>query len=179
MHHAAARPEGKHMNIFYSDDNERLTKDIRALMERAAARAVELEFGDALRDADIDPSCVDAEIGVTVVDAEEIRELNRDYRGNDSVTDVLSFPQYDDIEDLERDLIEPVCTALIGDVVICYDKVLSQAGEYGTGTAREFVYMFTHSILHLLGYDHMEEEERLEMRAREEQIMQAIGVTRS
>lgn len=167
------------MNIYYSDEEIRLNDGIKALMEKAAEAAVSLEFGDVLQSAGLDASSADAEIGVTVVQADEIQELNREYRGNDSVTDVLSFPQYDDIEDLERDLTEPLCTALIGDVVICYDKVLSQAEEYGTGTAREFVYMFTHSILHLLGYDHMEEDERLEMRAREEQIMQAIGVTRS
>ena len=166
------------MNLYYSDENGYLTDDIRRLMEKAALEAAELEFGAELRAAGIDLRDTDAEIGVTVVDEEEIRELNREHRGNDSVTDVLSFPQYDDIDDLISDLTDPAFTVLIGDVVICYDKVLSQAEEYGTGVTREFVYMFTHSILHLLGYDHMEEDERRLMRAREEQIMQAVGVTR-
>ena len=166
------------MTIYYSDEENRLTQEIRDLMEKAAFRAVSLEFDDVLGDAGSDAASIDAEIGVTVVDAEEIRELNRDYRGNDSVTDVLSFPQYDDMEELAEDLVSCDASVLIGDVVICYDRVLSQAEEYGTGVTREFVYLFTHSILHLMGYDHMEEEERAEMRAREELILDSIGVGR-
>lgn len=166
------------MTIFYSDEDNRLTPEIRALMEKAAHEALILEFGDVLSGAGLDASSADAEIGVTVVDADEIKQLNRDYRGNDSVTDVLSFPQYDDMEELAEDLALEVSSVLIGDVVICYDRVLSQAEEFGTGVTREFVYLFTHSILHLMGYDHMDEEERAEMRAREEQILDSIGVRR-
>lgn len=165
------------MNIYYSDEEGRLNPEIKELMEKAAARAVDLEFGDVLGEG-MTAAEADAEIGVTVVDAEEIRELNRDYRGNDSVTDVLSFPQYDDMEELASDLADDEVTALIGDVVICYDRVLSQAEEFGTGVTREFVYLFTHSILHLMGYDHMEEDERRIMRAREEEILDPIGVIR-
>ena len=124
------------------------------------------------------PEDADAEVGVTVVSGDEIRVLNRDYRGVDRITDVLSFPQYADMEDLAEDLTDSESQVLIGDVVICYDKVLSQAEEFGTGITREFVYLFTHSILHLMGYDHMDDEEKQEMRAREEEILQAIGVTR-
>lgn len=166
------------MNIYYSDEESRLNDGIKALMEKAAEAAVSLEFGDVFQSVGLDASSADAEIGVTVVQADEIQELNREYRGNDSVTDVLSFPQYDDMDELASDLIDEEVTALIGDVVICYDRVLSQAEEFGTGVTREFVYLFTHSILHLMGYDHIEDEERRVMRAREEQIMELIGVTR-
>lgn len=166
------------MTIYYSDEENRLTPEIRALMEKAAFEAVKMEFGDVLAESDGDAESIDAEIGVTVTDADEIRQLNRDYRGNDSVTDVLSFPQYDDMDELAEDLVSGEVSVLIGDVVICYDRVLSQAEEFGTGVTREFVYLFTHSILHLMGYDHMEEEERAEMRAREEQILDLIGVRR-
>ena len=114
------------MNLYYSDENGYLTDDIRRLMEKAALEAAELEFGAELRAAGIDLRDTDAEIGVTVVDEEEIRELNREHRGNDSVTDVLSFPQYDDIDDLISDLTDPAFTVLIGDVVICYDKECRQ-----------------------------------------------------
>lgn len=165
------------MTIYYSDEENRLTQEIRDLMEKAAFRAVSLELGDVTGDP-ADAASIDAEIGVTVVDAEEIKQLNRDYRGNDSVTDVLSFPQYDDMEEMAEDIASGTASVLIGDVVICYDRVLSQAEEYGTGVTREFVYLFTHSILHLMGYDHMEEEERAEMRAREELILDSIGVVR-
>ena len=147
-------------------------------MEQAANKAVGLEFGKDFEAAGMSPEDADAEVGVTVVSGDEIRVLNRDYRGVDRITDVLSFPQYDDMEDLAEDLTNNESQVLIGDVVICYDKVLSQAEEFGTGITREFVYLFTHSILHLMGYDHMEDAERQEMRAREEEIMQAIGVTR-
>ena len=166
------------MNIYYSDEENRLNEEIKALMEKAALRALSLEFAEDLDEAGLDAADADAEIGVTVVDADEIRQLNADYRGNDSVTDVLSFPQYDDMDEFADDLTDDSVTALIGDVVICYDRVLSQAEEFGTGVTREFVYLFTHSILHLMGYDHMEEDERRVMRAREEEILDSIGVTR-
>ena len=166
------------MNIYYSDEEGRLNPEIKSLMEKAALKALGLEFPDVLEENSMKPDDLDAEIGVTVVDAEEIRELNRDYRGNDSVTDVLSFPQFDDMEELAYDLADEAVTALIGDVVICYDRVLSQAEEFGTGVTREFVYLFTHSILHLMGYDHMEEDEKREMRSREEEILGSIGVNR-
>lgn len=166
------------MTIYYSDEDGRLTEEIKTLMEAAAAKAIELEFDSELRDADMDASEVDAEVSVTVVSGDEIRELNRDYRGKDSVTDVLSFPQFDDYEELVYDLIENEYTTLLGDVVLCYDRAVSQAEEYGTGITRELVYLFVHSILHLMGYDHEEEDDKIIMRAREEQIMGAIGVVR-
>ena len=166
------------MNIYYSDEAGRLNEEIKALMTLSAEKAVGLEFADDLSAAGIDAASADAEIGVTVVDGDEIKELNRDYRGIDSVTDVLSFPQYDDMDELAEDLTDEGVTALIGDVVICYDRVLSQAEEFGTGVTREFVYLFTHSILHLMGYDHMEDDERRVMRAREEEILDSIGVSK-
>ncbi|MBQ6314907.1 MAG: rRNA maturation RNase YbeY [Mogibacterium sp.] len=166
------------MVIFYSDESNKLTPEITALMEKAAVTALDMEFGEALREAGTSAEQCDAEISVTVVDGEEIRELNRDYRGIDRVTDVLSFPQYDDYEELEDELAEGGAAVLIGDVVLCYDRAVSQAEEYGTGIVRETVYLFTHSILHLMGYDHEDEEERAVMRKREEEIMEAIGVGR-
>ena len=166
------------MTIFYSDEDARLTPEIRSLMEEAALTAIGTEFAEELEEAGISAGEVDAEVSVTVVGGEEIRELNRDYRGKDSVTDVLSFPQFDDYAELTEDLIENEYTTLIGDVVLCYDRAVSQAEEYGTGITRELVYLFVHSILHLMGYDHEDEEERKIMRSREEDIMSAIGVTR-
>ena len=166
------------MEIYFCDEKNRLTEEMRSLMYQAALAALTLEFSQEGEAAVICVEDADAEIGVTVADGEEIRELNREYRGVDSVTDVLSFPQYDDMDELAADLEDGSGTVLIGDVVICYDRVLTQAEEFGTGVKREFVYLFTQSILHLLGYDHMEDEEKREMRAREEEILCAIGVTR-
>ena len=113
------------------------------------------------------------EVSLTIVTEDEIRELNRDYRDNDSVTDVLSFPQFDDIDEIPDDM-----PTLIGDVVICDDKVKKQAEEYGHGYQRELMYLFTHSILHLIGYDHMTDEDKEKMRAEEEKILERVGIVR-
>ena len=165
------------MQIVFSDEFDRLTPELWKLMEQAADAAVETEFGSELRDEGIDPRDADAEIGVTVVDDEAILELNREYREKDSVTDVLSFPQFEGHDDLLDDLLDEG-TTLIGDVVICYEQAARQAEEYGTGMTREMLYLFVHSVMHLFGYDHMNEEEKALMRAREEEVLTGIGVDR-
>ena len=122
-------------------------------------------------DEGLDPSMT--EISLSVVSEEEIHELNREFREIDRVTDVLSFPQYSSLEEIAGEKV-----ILLGDVVICDDVARRQAGEYGHSYEREFVYLFVHSILHLLGYDHMNPEEKKEMRSREEEIMSYIGLER-
>lgn len=118
-----------------------------------------------------------AEVSVSFVTPEEIRSLNREYRDVDSVTDVLSFPQFDSVDDL-IDMQEETGVAELGDVVICMERALSQAEEFGHPLEREVIYLFVHSILHLLGYDHMEEEDKKVMRAREEEVMSELGIGR-
>lgn len=118
-----------------------------------------------------------AEVSVSFVTPEEIQSLNRDYRNVDSVTDVLSFPQFDSVDDL-IDMQEETGVAELGDVVICMDRAKEQAEEFGHPLEREVIYLFVHSILHLLGYDHMEEEQKAEMRAREDEVMGELGITR-
>lgn len=118
-----------------------------------------------------------AEVSVSFVTPEEIQSLNRDYRNVDSVTDVLSFPQFDSVDDL-IDMQEETGVAELGDVVICMDRAKEQAEEFGHSLEREVIYLFVHSILHLLGYDHMEEEQKAEMRAREDEVMGELGITR-
>lgn len=115
----------------------------------------------------------DIEISLTFTDEDEIREINRDYREIDSVTDVLSFPQFESPQDIPE---SGYC--LLGDVVICVPRAESQAKEYGHSEERELVYLFTHSMFHLLGYDHMEEEEKRVMRQAEEAVMEKTGVRR-
>lgn len=150
------------MNLIFSD--ERMPGQI---VIDHMTQAAEL----CLRGENLDPDQV--EISVTFVSTEEIHELNRIYRDKDSVTDVLSFPQYDSLDDMKVDGI--LC---LGDVVICPEQALLQADEYGHSGERELVYLFVHSIFHLLGYDHMEEEEKNDMRAQEEKIMSQIGLIR-
>ena len=114
-----------------------------------------------------------AQISLTLISPEEIRSLNRDYRGVDNVTDVLSFPQFESTDDLPE--AGEIC---LGDVVICEDRVKEQADEYGHSYEREFIYLFVHSLLHLLGYDHMEDEEKAAMRYREEAVMNQLDLRR-
>lgn len=147
----------------YFEEGQVVSDEMRATMERAAERCLKLEQIPEDR----------AEISVTFVDAEEIRTLNRDYRENDKVTDVLSFPQFDDLNELPE--VGEIC---LGDVVICKERAEEQAEEFGHSFQREIIYLFTHSILHLLGYDHMEEDEKKEMRAREEEVMTYLGIGR-
>lgn len=109
------------------------------------------------------------EVSISLVDAETIHILNREYRGVDRVTDVLSFP----LE--ERD---PEGCLLLGDVVINLQKVKEQAEEYGHSEKRELSYLSVHSLLHLLGYDHEEEEEKRLMRQKEERILASLDLGR-
>ena len=115
------------------------------------------------------------------VSLEEIHEINNETRGVDRPTDVLSFPNLDDIfgqtikvKDFPFD-IDPETNMLnLGSIVMCIDKIFQQAEEFGTGEMREFSYLLTHGMLHILGYDHMEEEDKVIMRAKEEELLEEI-----
>ena len=164
------------MQIVFNDEFDRLTPEMWSLMDRAADVALRTEFGDEI---DLDSVENDPEVGVTIVDENTILELNREYREKDRVTDVLSFPQFGGHDELLDDLADDDTATLVGDVVICYEQAARQAEEYGTGLTREMLYLFVHSMMHLFGYDHMEEDEKKVMRAREEEVLSAIGVERS
>lgn len=107
------------------------------------------------------------EISISFVENQEIRELNRVYRGVDKETDVLSFPMDDEfgLEEL-----------LLGDIIISIDKAFEQSLDYGHTIEREIGYLTAHSMFHLLGYDHMNDEEKLEMREREKQVMKNLKI---
>lgn len=150
------------MNIIFSEE----------IMPGQSVVDYMIEAGELCVKAEgLDPERV--EISVTFVSTEEIRELNGVYRGKDRVTDVLSFPQYEDLNEVPKEGV--IC---LGDVVICPEQALLQADEYGHSGERELVYLFVHSIFHLLGYDHMEEDDKQEMRDMEEKIMSQIGLIR-
>lgn len=103
---------------------------------------------------------------------EIIKEINRDYRGKDSATDVISFA-YHETEGFD---VGPYDT--LGDIVISLERVEEQSLDYGHSLKREFYYVLTHGILHLLGYDHIEESDKKEMREREEEILKKFGYVR-
>ena len=128
-----------------------------ALVKKAAAAA--------LRAENVDEPC---EIGVTLTNDEGIHVINRENRGVDRPTDVLSFP----IDEMDYDL---NCRYL-GDMVLSLERAEAQSEEYGGGYAHEVQYLTVHSVLHLLGYDHLDEGvEKARMRAREKAIMKELG----
>lgn len=118
----------------------------------------------------------DAEVSVVFVDDEEIRKINNEFRNIDASTDVLSFPQYE--YEKEGEISSEDEILILGDIIISPEHAISQANEYGHSVNREVGYLTAHSILHLLGYDHMEKEEKNHMRTKEEEIMSSLGLTR-
>ena len=113
-----------------------------------------------------------------IVDGQTIREMNAQYREIDRVTDVLSFPLYENAEDAAADACDfsEVC---LGNMVICLPKALEQAEEYGHSLEREICFLTVHSVLHLLGYDHEQgEREESEMFAKQREILEKMGVNR-
>ena len=115
-------------------------------------------------------------ISVTLTNEENIRKINKEYRNIDKTTDVLSFPMFekDEIPEIINDSIEYV----LGDTIICIPIVEKQAIEYGHAFEREFAYMLVHSFYHLLGYDHIEEKDKIEMRKKEENILTKLNILR-
>ncbi|MBV9580281.1 MAG: rRNA maturation RNase YbeY [Chloroflexi bacterium] len=119
------------------------------------------------------PATADYVISVHLVGDATIRELNAEHRGQDVVTDVLSFPLYEPGFVLPAG--EPVN---LGDVVVAYPTAVVQADEYGHSVEREVAYLVAHGVLHVLGYDHEEAWERERMRRKEEEALQPLGFTR-
>ncbi|MBE7093416.1 MAG: rRNA maturation RNase YbeY [Clostridiales bacterium] len=118
------------------------------------------------------------------VDEDEIRRLNRETRGIDKVTDVLSYPSLDGIKGkalLAKDYpleLDEDGALFIGSVAVCHARAKEQAEEYGHSLNRELHYLLTHGVLHCLGYDHMSDEDKSEMREREEYVLKKLGIER-
>jgi len=131
---------------------------------------------------------VDYEISIIFVDNSEIRTLNKEFRNIDRETDVLSFPMLDYPKDRVYKEVYDDCSfdvsyldegkLVLGDMALSLEKAKEQSEEYGHSFLREVCYLTVHSILHLLGYDHMEEQEKSIMRNREEEILTAFNITR-
>ncbi|MBR6849744.1 MAG: rRNA maturation RNase YbeY [Lachnospiraceae bacterium] len=131
----------------------------------------------------------DVQAALYIVTPEEIRETNAQTRQIDKVTDVLSFPNlyyepgkegdFSGITEDDADLFDPETGELmLGEIMICAEKVYAQAEEYGHGVVREFAFLVAHSALHLLGYDHMEDAERERMETLQEEILKEAGYER-
>jgi probable rRNA maturation factor len=115
----------------------------------------------------------DIYMSLLLTNNENIQVVNRDYRGKDQPTDVISFAYLDNEDDFQ---FGPYLT--LGDIVISLERVKEQAGDYNHSFKREFYYVLTHGILHLLGYDHIEDEDKEVMRKKEEEILEMHGYRR-
>lgn len=136
---------------------------------------------------DYEPCPYEAELNILLTGNEEIHRINREYRQIDRPTDVLSFPMieypepgnFDHCEDEDQDCFNPETGELVlGDIVISVDKVLEQAEAYGHSVMRELAFLTAHSMFHLFGYDHMEEDERAVMEERQRDLLEQLGITR-
>ena len=151
-----------------------MTEDGTAKLIRLAAKAAFARFDYPF----------DGQVTVTITDDEGIRKYNNEFRQIDKATDVLSFPLNDFYrsvpgEDM-TELMDPItCDVPLGDMIISVERAREQAKEYGHGMARECAYLTVHSMLHLLGYDHVDEgEEKAAMREKEEEILAVLGLSR-
>lgn len=124
----------------------------------------------------------EVEVSVSFVDNEEMRSLNREYRGIDSTTDVLSFPMMEfsdeEFEEDEEDAEYIEEELPLGDIVISMEKAKEQAQEYGHSFEREFAFLLVHGMLHLLGYDHENEEDEKTMFEKQENILREMNLSR-
>lgn len=164
------------MILEFEDERGMLSEADRQLMQRCADAA---QAAEGVKDA--------IAAFVCIVNDSEIREINRDQRGKDMATDVLSFPTVGypagktagACERLLRREYDPEAGAcVIGDIIISMDHVRAQAEEYGHSERRELGYLLTHGLFHLMGYDHMTENDKPVMRAMEERALASIGLTR-
>ena len=148
------------MNIeVFNEINEDLSKELGELKE-------------LLKNVCKDEKLSNGEFNVIIVNEEKIHDLNREYRGIDRVTDVISFALEDDksfnIEDYR----------MLGDIYICLNKVKEQANEYGHSFKRELSFLAIHGLLHLLGYDHMNEDDEKVMFDKQEEVLKRYGIER-
>lgn len=161
-------------------------------IEYEAEQQLDLPYEEIIRKVieeslDYEGCPYESQVSVVLTDNESIRSINAEFRQIDRETDVLSFPMvdytepayFDDLEDAEGEYFDPDTGELmLGDIVISVEKVVEQAEKYGHSEKRELAFLTAHSMLHLMGYDHMEEEERLVMEAKQSAILENLGITR-
>jgi len=151
------------IKVYYQNDLAQQLVGYQKLYRKIAYHVLEVEKKEG-----------NYEVSVTIVDEETIQNYNRDYRNIDAVTDVLSFALLEG-ETLTYPKGMPI---QLGDVLICYKRAKKQARSYGHNIKREMAFLFTHGLLHLLGYDHMTKEDEKVMFKKQEQILQDLGIGR-
>jgi len=155
-------------------------------------KRLDLDFDKIIREIieaaiDYEKCPYECEVSVLITDNAGIQEINKEQREIDAPTDVLSFPMltyrypadFEDIDEEDLSLFNPdTGELLLGDIVLNQDRIESQAREYGHAERRELAFLVAHSMLHLFGYDHMVDTERLEMERRQREILEGKGYTR-
>lgn len=164
--------------LMENEADEKIDFDYEKLLKKVIIKAVELE------------KCpYECEVNLTFTDNNGIRELNRDFRGLDVPTDVLSFPMVDFSKPADFTIFDDDNTIamyfnpesgelLLGDIVISTERAKEQAEEYGHSLKREICFLTAHSMLHLMGYDHMDESEKAVMEEKQDNILNSLGITR-
>ena len=164
------------MTLFFEEEGElKLDLPCKELAEKVINAA--LDYADCP---------YETEVNLLLTMNDEIQEMNCNFREIDRPTDVLSFPMIDYEEAGNFDFLEDVMDAfhpdsgelMLGDIVISKEKVISQAEEYGHSIEREYAFLIAHSMLHLFGYDHMEDDERLEMEQKQKEILEILQIVR-
>ena len=163
------------------------------LVENEAERKLDFDYEEVIeavinKTLETENCPYETEVNVLLTGNGEIHTANKEFRGIDRPTDVLSFPMVDyefpsDFSFVDKNpesyLNPETDELLLGDIMISVDKVYEQADEYGHSRKREFAFLIAHSMLHLLGYDHIDEEERKVMEGKQEAILDALGITRN
>ncbi|XUW99258.1 rRNA maturation RNase YbeY [Wukongibacter sp. M2B1] len=151
------------LDIINNQDIIEYKDDLIVLLNKVVEKSLEVENVEG-----------DIEVSLSFVNNSEIKELNRDFRGKDKETDVLSFPQYENQELIKQEN----NIVILGDIVISLEKAKEQAREYGHSFEREVAFLTSHSMFHLLGYDHDTEENTKLMREKEEKVLELLGILR-
>ena len=154
------------LKIYFENnqDKENVTYKLKMLIRQAINATLEYE--------NVEEAC---EVSITFCDNEKIRELNKKFRNIDKATDVLSFPLFDDggFDSFSHEI-----DCMLGDIVISLERARAQAEEFGHSYEREAAFLAVHSVLHLLGYDHeLSEADELDMRKRQSDVMEKIGLS--
>ena len=154
------------LDIINNQNNIEYSNELITLLNKVVNKSLEVE--------NIDKNHREIEVSISFVNNEEIKGLNRDFRGKDKETDVLSFPQYDSTEVFEHqnDIL------ILGDIVISLEKAKEQSMEYGHSFEREVAFLTAHSMFHLMGYDHDTDENTQLMRSKEERVLELLGILR-
>ncbi|NLK99542.1 MAG: rRNA maturation RNase YbeY [Clostridiales bacterium] len=161
-------------------------------LEYEATRQLNIDYHELINS--VVQECLDyqecpyeTEISILLTDDNEIKDINKEFRGIDKATDVLSFPatsyeiagDFTNIDENSMDTFNPETGELIlGDIVISVDRALAQAEEYGHSITREIAFLTAHSMFHLMGFDHMSDEDRRDMEYKQEEVLKRLNINR-